>query len=672
MLQPNTFIHRRYQVTQLIGVGGTGAVYQAYDHQGARMVALKQLLLNHMQAITAFEREARILADLHHPALPEVLDYFSAAEGQFLVMEFVAGADLAALLQHNGQSFPLDQVAEWADQLLTVLTYLHTRQPPVVHRDIKPHNLKLKSGTQELVLLDFGLAKGHLGQPASSPARTTNSVFGYTLHYAPLEQIQGTGTDQRTDLYSLAATLYHLLAGTPPVDALTRTSAAINGNSDPLTMLHAINPHVPPAISQVLNQAMSLRRDERPASAATLRQQLQLARQPSQGEAYTGKTLVGDQVLSQLSHPYPANLARRRFMHAILPVSAAVALGALAARPLAGLAQKLMAAPIAEPPVPPTPTLAPVTVLDTSLVARVTSLATAAITLAHVQAIAVAPDGRSFAVGAADGTILVQPIKSAGGVQPRRLEPSSAPIHCLAYSSDGKLLAAGARNGRVTLWRMADGLLLHTFRKHFQSVSAVAFSPDGQFLASASTDDMIRLWRMSDGVLWQEQEGYYERDSGLTKDARSLAFSPDSQMLLIGYAGGMIGWRRVRDGQGMQTFAGHTSDVYSLAFSPDGQRFVSGANDLRVWRVSDGQLLHQIDAHREAVTNVAVSPDGQLLGSGSYDSTVKLWSASDGKPHYTLAYSAPVHAVAFAPDGKTLIAGGDQGMTVWRLERDRQ
>jgi WD40 repeat protein len=122
----------------------------------------------------------------------------------------------------------------------------------------------------------------------------------------------------------------------------------------------------------------------------------------------------------------------------------------------------------------------------------------------------------------------------------------------------------------------------------------------------------------------------------------------------------------------VRTFEGHTSYVHILAFSPDGQQFASGANDLRVWRVQDGQLLHQLDAHREGVTSVAFSPDGRVLGSGSYDSTVKLWSAIDGKPQYTLAYNAPVQAIAFAPDGQTLIAGGsDQGMAVWRLRQAR-
>src|SRR5689334_10122593 len=131
MLQPNTLIHHRYRVTQLIGVGGSGAVYQAYDQQHGQTVALKHLLLNHPQAVRAFEREARLLASLRHPALPRVLDSFSASEGQFLAMEYVAGDDLSTLLQRSRRGFPVEQTLVWADQLLQVLTYLHSQQSPV-------------------------------------------------------------------------------------------------------------------------------------------------------------------------------------------------------------------------------------------------------------------------------------------------------------------------------------------------------------------------------------------------------------------------------------------------------------------------------------------------------------------------------------------------------------
>ena len=119
----------------------------------------------------------------------------------------------------------------WADQLLDALDYLHTQDPQIVHRDIKPQNLKLTSRGQ-IILLDFGLAKGQAGE--ISRVTTAASIFGYTPNYAPLEQIQGLGTDTRSDLYSLGATLYHLMTGVKPPDALTRAAALVNGQPDPL------------------------------------------------------------------------------------------------------------------------------------------------------------------------------------------------------------------------------------------------------------------------------------------------------------------------------------------------------------------------------------------------------------------------------------------------------
>ena len=118
----------------------------------------------------------------------------------------------------------------WGDQLLDALDYLHTQEPQIVHRDIKPQNLKLTSRGQ-IILLDFGLAKG---QTAGVSVVTTASIFGYTPNYAPLEQIQGFGTDARSDIYALSATLYHLMTGVKPPDALTRAAALVNGEKDPL------------------------------------------------------------------------------------------------------------------------------------------------------------------------------------------------------------------------------------------------------------------------------------------------------------------------------------------------------------------------------------------------------------------------------------------------------
>ena len=128
-------------------------------------------------------------------------DHFNEGDGQFLVMQYIAGEDLAEMLTERNGRFRQDEVIRWADQLCDALDYLHTQDPQIIHRDIKPQNLKLTARGQ-IVLLDFGLAKGSAGQLTA--VTTSASIFGYTPNYAPLEQVQGMGTDARSDIYSLA------------------------------------------------------------------------------------------------------------------------------------------------------------------------------------------------------------------------------------------------------------------------------------------------------------------------------------------------------------------------------------------------------------------------------------------------------------------------------------
>src|SRR6185369_11374744 len=231
MIETGKILQQRYRIDKQIGQGGMGAVYVATDERFGSVVAIKETLLMDESYRKASEREARLLNSLKHQALPRVTDHFLEDNGQFLVMEFIPGEDLGHVLERDAKPFPVDKVLNWADQLLDALEYLHTQTVPVIHRDIKPQNLKLTPRGQ-IILLDFGLAKGN---PTDAGHQTAaKSIFGYSRSYASLEQIQGTGTDPRSDLYSLAATLYHLLTGTPPEDALTRAMAVLSGNIDPL------------------------------------------------------------------------------------------------------------------------------------------------------------------------------------------------------------------------------------------------------------------------------------------------------------------------------------------------------------------------------------------------------------------------------------------------------
>jgi serine/threonine protein kinase len=327
MLAPDTILQNRYHVVRQIGQGGMGTVYEATDLRLGNTVALKQMLLEQAdpQHITllrrAFEREARLLASLRHPALPRVIDHFDDAAGQFLVMEFIPGDDLAAMQRKNGGPFPLDVVLRWADQLLDALEYLHGQQPPVIHRDIKPQNLKL-TPRGEIILLDFGLAKGMA--VLAQQSTTTASLFGYTPQYAPLEQIQGAVTDHRSDLYAFAATLYRLLTGLVPASALDRTTALVDRRPDPLRPIDEVLPDVPPAFGAGLMAGLALSAADRPASARAMRDAIHAVPVPQ----LPGTATVVDTVVSPDSRAAPG--PRRVPWGALIAVMLAAVLGVLA------------------------------------------------------------------------------------------------------------------------------------------------------------------------------------------------------------------------------------------------------------------------------------------------------------------------------------------------------
>lgn len=269
MLANKTLIDRRYEIVRLIGSGGMGAVYEAMDTRLGRRVALKQLTVSGEKLEQAFAHEARLLAGLSHPNLPNVFDHFSDPQGQFLVMEYIPGDDLHEALKKRGVPFPVDDVLRWADQLLDVLDYLHTQADPIIHRDIKPANIKVVNDTVKL--LDFGLTKGN---PDFLTRHHLSSVTGYTIKYAPPEQIRANPTDARSDLFSLAATLYCLLTGNDPVDVPSRWEALGDQQPDPIQSPCTLNPQIPDAVGKVLLQGMAMSQTRRPATAARMRQAL--------------------------------------------------------------------------------------------------------------------------------------------------------------------------------------------------------------------------------------------------------------------------------------------------------------------------------------------------------------------------------------------------------------
>ena len=351
MLTPNSILQDRYRIIRQLGQGGMGTVYEAIDQRFDSQVALKETHFNDELLRKQFEREARLLNKLRHPAMTRVIDHFSEKDGQFLVMDFVAGEELGELLKQRGRAFPVAHVLNWADQLLDALDYLHNQRPPIVHRDIKPQNLKL-SNTGQIILLDFGLAKGFAGQ--TSRVTTSGSIFGYTPNYAPLEQIQGTGTDTRCDLYSLAATMYHLVTGVIPPDALARATANVSDQPDPLLNASEANPQVPVAVASVLAQAMALNPGKRFASPAEMRVALRHASETSISTNADAATLLMPQVEAA---PPKKKKQAAPLGPTVMPSAEQKATDFPSTRLPATLAAATVASPVAPPPEPTQKTL---------------------------------------------------------------------------------------------------------------------------------------------------------------------------------------------------------------------------------------------------------------------------------------------------------------------------
>jgi serine/threonine protein kinase len=277
-LNPGTTLWSRYRIIQLVGQGGMGAIYQAEDtRREGRLCALKETIsepnaprerLEQVQA--QFHREASVLARLDHPNLPKVSDYFLHDGRDYLVMDFVAGRDLRDLLEEargQGKFLSEEDVLTWAEQLCDALEYLHSQDPPVLHRDIKPANIKL-TPTGTIKLVDFGLVK--LLAPDDNQTITVLQGRG-TVQYTPLEQYGGdTGhTDARSDIYSLGATLYHLLTAQPPLEAKQRFL-----KPSAMPTARQLNPNVSVQVDQALTHAMAMHPDDRPSNIAEFRAEL--------------------------------------------------------------------------------------------------------------------------------------------------------------------------------------------------------------------------------------------------------------------------------------------------------------------------------------------------------------------------------------------------------------
>ena len=276
-LQPGQILNNRYRIVKLIASGGFGTVYRAWDMNLNKPCALKENLDPSAAVQNQFMQEASILASLIHPNLPRVIDYFNQpGQGQFLVMDFVEGEDLETIRTQTGGALPEAQLLPWIAQVCDALAYLHRQNPPIIHRDVKPANIRITpQGTA--ILVDFGIAKQ---SPAGQATKT--GAHAVTPGYSPPEQYTGAGTDQRADIYSLGTTLYTLLSGMELPESVDRM--VIRSSTQPPHLLRpGVKKSTSLAVMRAINPQKELRFDTITEFRAILLQAPPPGRSPGAG-----------------------------------------------------------------------------------------------------------------------------------------------------------------------------------------------------------------------------------------------------------------------------------------------------------------------------------------------------------------------------------------------------
>lgn len=260
-LDTGQILHNRYRVVKLIGQGGFGAVYRAWDTSLDLPCALKENMDTSDEAQRQFRREAAMLARLRHPNLPRVIDHFLIpGRGQYLVMDFIEGQSLAALLSQRAQPLDEAEVLPWIAQVCDALQYLHSRTPPIIHRDVKPQNIIITPEGQAM-LVDFGISKVY-----DPTLQTTVGARAVTPGFSPPEQYGAGTTDPRTDVYALGATLYMLLTGQSPPESVQRMVGSVE-----MPPPRQVNPAVTATVEQAILRATEVTTSRRFQSVADLR-----------------------------------------------------------------------------------------------------------------------------------------------------------------------------------------------------------------------------------------------------------------------------------------------------------------------------------------------------------------------------------------------------------------
>jgi eukaryotic-like serine/threonine-protein kinase len=598
-------LNRRYRLVQTLGQGGMGAVYAAQDTQlGDRLVAVKEMSMRRLtpqevpQAVAQFQQEAYLLASLHHPNLPAIHEYFQEDERWYLVMSFIEGRTLQAVLDvAPGKKLAISEVVHIGIELCEVLDYLHTHNPQIIFRDLKPLNIML-TPKGHVCLIDFGIAR-HFKQD-----QTKDTAYYLSQGYSPIEQYGHAQTGPRSDIYSLGATLHQMFSGHNP--ALKPFQFA---------PLQLVDPTFPMPLAQLIAQMLQMEEKNRPTSVAEVKAQLL-----NLGQIASTFPISPLQPTAQAPNPYAP---------LILPTILASA--SMVQAPSSFL---LMAKPEA---IEILRTFSEHTqeILSIALSANGQILASCSLdgtiklwdvqkgnllhTLSLASSMALSADGRILASGSSNEEISLWNVQT--GSHFSTISFDYRRVTSVALSADGRILASGSADGHGSLWNTQTGEPLNSWSYLFlwgdNAVTSLALSADGMLLASGNRDRTIELV--------DTQTGSNQRYKSHKEAVTSLALSADGRMLASGSLDGTTKLWNARKGRLIRTIKNSTKNV---SLNADGLILAIASYDdgtIKLWNTQTGKLLRTLTLRNGSVSSVALSADGRTLASGSSEGTVNIW-----------------------------------------------